>query len=436
MTVGDKVQYETPSGTLMLPKSIVDHIESGGMPVNAASSLAMTQPPLAPLTFSDEEISQNTIRNDAVDRSFLGKLETDAASGRKNAQQAAALGHHVAAKFEMGRGEIDRAIDDERTALRFAPEEPPLLMNLAYMHLKRSEFRESLEYLERARRVAANDPEVPKLAGWAYYGLNKVDQAVAEWKQSLAIRADPEVEAALAKAERDKKEEESYKENESRHFTLRYSGAAEPELAREVLRTLEAHYEAISSELNFTTPEPVGVILYTREAFTDITNAPSWVGALNDGRLRVPVQGLASVTPELSRVLKHELTHSFVEQMTHAKAPTWVHEGIAQWMEGKRSDGNAAALLQIYDAKQGATLSQLESSWMHFTPSAVDFAYAWSLATIEAIAATNGIGDVVRILDHIAAGETTETAVQNVLRQNYEELTEFTADYLRKRYGR
>ena len=63
-----------------------------------------------------------------------------------------------------------------------------------------------------------------KLAGWAYYGMNKMEQAVSEWKRSLALRADAEVQSALDKALRDKQEEESYKENESAHFTLRYSG--------------------------------------------------------------------------------------------------------------------------------------------------------------------------------------------------------------------
>ena len=180
-----------------------------------------------------------------------------------------------------------------------------------------------------------------KLAGWAYYGMNKMDQAVAEWKRSLALRADPEVQAALDKAQRDKQEEESYKENESTHFTLRYSGAAEPELARDVLRTLEAHFSEIESELDFTPPDSIGVVLYTQQAFADITRAPGWVGALNDGRIRVPVQGLTSMTPELSRVLKHELTHSFVGQKTRGRAPTWIQEGLAQWMEGKRSGDNA-----------------------------------------------------------------------------------------------
>src|SRR5207244_8941213 len=115
-----------------------------------------------------------------------------------------------------------------------------------------------------------------------------------------------------------KQEEESYKENESSHFKLRYSGAAAPALAREVLRTLERHFSAIESQLNFTPAEPIGVILYTQDAFSDITKAPSWAGALNDGRIRVPVQGLAGVESELSRGLEHELTHRFIAQETRS----------------------------------------------------------------------------------------------------------------------
>src|SRR5207253_381160 len=184
--------------------------------------------------------------------------------------------------------------------------------------------------------------DVPKLEGWAYYGLNKLDQAVAEWKRALALRPDQEVQVALDKALADKTEEESYKENESSHFKLRYSGAAAPALARDVLRTLERHFSAIESELNFTPPESIGVILYTQDAFSDITKAPSWAGAINDGRIRVPVQGLAGVDSELSRVLKHDPTHSFTAHKkrnacmsaapscTH-HAPARLQAGLAQW---------------------------------------------------------------------------------------------------------
>src|SRR5438034_6650977 len=136
-------------------------------------------------------------------------------------------------------------------SVSYAPDEPALLMNVAYIYLRRNEYKQALDYLERAKRVVPDNPDAAKLAGWAYYGLNQLDQAVAEWKHSLALRPDKELQGALEAALRDKKEEESYKENESSHFKLKYNGAAEPALARDVLRTLEAHFSAIESELNY-----------------------------------------------------------------------------------------------------------------------------------------------------------------------------------------
>jgi tetratricopeptide (TPR) repeat protein len=307
-------------------------------------------------------------------------------------------------------------------------------MNIAYLHLRRSEFKESLEYLDRARRIAPDNANVAKLAGWAYYGMNKLDQAVAEWERAQSLRPDPEVQAALDKAERDKRLEATFKENESAHFTLRYSGTAQPELARDILRTLEMHYNSIESELDYSPPDPIGVILYTQQAFEDITRAPGWVGALNDGRIRIPVQGLTSVTPDLSRVLKHELTHSFVGQKSRGRAPTWLQEGLAQWMEGKRSAEDAQTLVQIYDAKQYIPLSQLEGSWMSLSGDSAAYAYTWSLANVEYIIQSGGMSDLTRILDHLAHGESTEAALRSVLHTDYDGLMQSTAGYLRKGY--
>jgi tetratricopeptide (TPR) repeat protein len=439
---GDKVKYLTSAGELSLPKSIVDHIEKGGAvpmagsPGADAANLAIAPPSAQPVGSGDSDaIERAAVHDGAIDRQYIAKLESEAHGGTKQANFNAAMGHHAAATFEISHGDMEHALADERTALIFDPDEPALLMNVAYTHLRRSEYKQSLEYLERARRVAPDNPDVSKLAGWAYYGLNKLDQAVAEWKKALALRPDPEVQAALDKALRDKKEEENYKENESSHFALRYSGAAEPALARDVLRTLELHYSAIESELNYSPPDSIGVILYTQEAFADITKAPGWVGALNDGRIRVPVQGLTGVDQELSRVLKHELTHSFVGQKTHGRAPTWIQEGLAQWMEGQRSVENAAVLAQIHGDGHAAPLAKLEGSWMAMSGDNARYAYAWALANIEYIVQANGMGDVERILDRIGAGMDTEAALKEVLHGGYDDLMQSTADYLRKMYG-
>jgi tetratricopeptide (TPR) repeat protein len=436
---GDKIKYETSAGELALPKSIVDHVEKGGAiampgtPGGDAASLEITPPAMAPLT-GEAEVAQAAVHDGEVDRVYIAKLEGDARLGGTKAQAPAALAHHTAAMFELGHGDMERALTDERTALTYAPKDPTLLMNVAYLHLRRSEYTQSLEYLERARRVAPDNPDVPKLAGWSYYGMNKMDQAVAEWKRSLALRPDPEVQAALEKALRDKLEEDSYKENESEHFRLKYSGAAEPSLARDVLRTLELHFAAIESKLNFTPPDSIGVILYTQEAFADITKAPTWVGALNDGRIRVPVQGLTAMTPELSRVLKHELTHSFVGQKTRGHAPTWIQEGLAQWMEGQRSSQNAASLTQVYAAGHAASLGRLEGSWMALDSNTASYAYSWALANVEYIIETDGMADIERILDRLATGQPTEAALREVLHSDYADLSQSTNEFLRKNY--
>src|SRR5713101_7642280 len=436
---GDRVRYLTAAGELVLPKSIVDHIEKGGvvqMPgsrMAGAANLAMTPPALKP-TKANAEAERAAVHDGVVDREFLAAVASEARSGGAGANEKASIAYHAAAQLELVRGDVEHALDDERSALTYAPDNLVMLLDVAYLHLRLSEYKQALDYLQRAQRVGPDNPDVPKLTGWAYYGMSKLRQAVAEWERALRLKPDAEVQAALDKAKRDQQEEENYRENESSHFTLRYSGEAEPQLAREVLRALEMHFSAIESELNYTPPEPIGVILYTQQAFADITRAPGWAGALNDGRIRVPVQGLKQLTPDLSRVLKHELTHSFVRQKTRGHAPTWIQEGLAQWMEGKRGGEMAGALVQNCEQKQAKSLAELESPWIQLPVDEAAYAYAWALATIEYIVQVDGMGDVERILDRIATGNATETAVREVLRNDYAELMQATVHYLRKSY--
>lgn len=62
-------------------------------------------------------------------------------------------------------------------------------------------------------------------------------------------------------------------------------------------------------------------------------------------------------------------------------------------------------------------------------------AYAWSLANIEYIVQTDGMGDIERILDRIGSGSSTEAALREVLHSDYNDLMQSTAQYLRKTYG-
>jgi hypothetical protein len=140
---------------------------------------------------------------------------------------------------------------------------------------------------------------------------------------------------------------------------------------------------------------------------------------------------LVSVTPELGRVLKHELTHSFVGQKSHGRAPTWLQEGVAQYMEGRRTV-NVGALLDAANQGFVPTLAGLEGSWMGLSGSSAAMAYAWSLAVVEAMVQAGGISDLSRLLDRIASAPSIEEAVRDALHSDYADLQQQTIVYLRR----
>jgi tetratricopeptide (TPR) repeat protein len=435
-----QVSYETPSGNLSLPGSIVDRVVheaslegTAGTASDRAVNLTIAPPnALAP---SNDATARAAVRDGSIDTGLLDRLESEASANPSTTAVARVVAaENAAAQFEISVGDFEQAAEHYAAGLRFAPDNIGLLLQSAYLHLRRSEYSVALDFLDRARRIDPESADEAKLAGWAYYGLNRLPDAVSEWKRALALKPDAEVRNALEKAERDADEESSYREGESLHFRLVYNGAAEPELANGVLRTLETEFDEISSTLNYTPPEPIGVVLYTNQAFVDITRAPAWVGALNDGRIRVPVEGLSAVTDELARVLKHELTHSFVGQKTGGKCPVWLQEGIAQFMEGKRSRNAAAVLSSAYERHMEFSLASFETSWMNLPKENVAIAYAWSLAVVETIVTEDSMDDLGRILDRIAGQSSTEDAIHAVLRDSYADLMQSTVQYLRKAY--
>jgi tetratricopeptide (TPR) repeat protein len=432
---GDHISYETPAGTMSIPKEIVARIDRDNFGYTSAASAArqpLVSAPVVQPVRGYGEIAGLAVHDDSIDYTYLARVDGEARSGSREAVEKCAAAHYAAAQFLTGKGDADSAIEQYLQALVFDPASQPLLLNLAVLYLRDSQFTAALDPLERARRGAPDSADVAKLMGWAYYGANKLDEAVAEWKQAERLRPDPEVEGALAKAERDKQEEENYREGVTAHFALKYSGSAAPDLARGILRTLEQDFDDIQSLLDFTPPDSIAVILYTNQAFADITRAPSWAGAINDGRIRIPVQGLSEVTPDLARVLRHELTHSFVGQKTHMRAPTWVQEGVAQYIEGRRSAASAGTLLNVAGQGLPPRLEMLEGSWMGLSGDSASLAYSWSLAAIESIVAEGGMADVSRLLDHIATDRSTEDALRETLRGSYSDLDQQTLLFLHK----
>jgi tetratricopeptide (TPR) repeat protein len=264
--------------------------------------------------------------------------------------------------------------------------------------------REAIPYAERAVRLAPDSADALAVLGYAQFAADRPKDAIQSWKRSLALRPDASIQQVIARAEREASAESAYSERETGHFVLRYEGTHSSLAFRnQLLSTLESDYQQLSREFGGEPRSGIQVILYTDQAFFDVTQAPSWVGALNYGKLRIPLQGLDSITPDLARVLKHELTHSFVDQLSMGRCPQWLNEGIAQMMEPK-SLAHGPQLAQIFQMQQEISLNALEGGFVSLPAVQASLAYDESLAAVQYIHDRYGMSDLLRILKRLGDG--------------------------------
>ncbi|MFZ0759106.1 MAG: peptidase MA family metallohydrolase, partial [Candidatus Sulfotelmatobacter sp.] len=147
------------------------------------------------------------------------------------------------------------------------------------------------------------------------------------------------------------------------------------------------------------------------------------------------ISGLDSMTPELARVLRHELAHSFINQISAGRCPIWLHEGIAQMLEPKSLGSDGPQLAQLFKSQRNIPLNMLEGSFMRFSGSEAQLAYAESLATVSYINDAYGMGDIQRILQLLSQGSSTEAALRTTIHSDYGQLESEVGQYLSEKYG-
>jgi Tfp pilus assembly protein PilF len=432
---GPRVEYDVGDNTFAIPKSSVERIEAGGMPPEYASAGAAPKQDIPtfvpPANVKDEgEVSGKLIKDGQIDPDAL------AAAEQQGNPAYSAAAYFVAGKYELDHGNVSKARTYFDTALRFDGHNPTILNYYAALLVRTGNAAEALPYAQRAVDAAPDSADTLAVLGYAQFAADRTKDAIQSWKHSLQIRPDPVIKSMLEKAEREAQAEADFSQRESNHFTLRYEGNQTSEaFRRQLLMTLESEYEDLDRDLGSAPRESISVVLYTGQAFFDVTQAPSWSGAINDGKLRIPVEGLTSVTPELARVLKHELAHSFINNLSAGRCPQWLHEGIAQALEPKSLSAHGQRLAQLYGMQKEIPFNMLESSFMSFTSMEAVLAYDESLAAVQYIDDTHGRADLKRILELLAQGSSTEAALRTTIHSDYGQLETELGKYLADKYG-
>ena len=430
-----RIEYTIGENTFSIPKALVERIDTGpdaSVPVESRAVPPVDIPPVQeqPRLQVSEELKSQVIQHGQIDEAALRAIE-DAGGPEKSA-----AANFLVAEFEIKQNNLAAAGRYLETALHYQPDQSALLAQYAAVLIQLGRISESLSYAERATRSDPRSADAFDVLGYAYYRNNRNADAIIALKKSLALRPSPQVQEMVARMERESTTEADFREQESSHFVLHYEGSKAPDvLRRDLFNVLESQYTNLQNDLGASPRDSISVSLYTNQEFFDVTHAPAWTSALNDGKLRIPISGLTSMTPELARVLRHELTHSFISQITHEHGPQWLDEGLAQLEEPRSTTGMGRQLAALYGSGHQIPLNQLENSFLNYGADQAAVAYAESLAAVECIREKYGMSDLSRLLQRLGEGQPIESALRNTLHEGYAQLETELGDYLKGRYG-
>jgi hypothetical protein len=279
-----------------------------------------------------------------------------------------------------------------------------------------------------ARRATHIDPACPAcqaVHGDALAALGESAGAQGAYVKSLSLHHDPAVRQKLVGLP-------PHPGPSSRaRLRVRFDGGVDEPLGNAVLEAATAAYAELAAKLGFSPGRPVTIVLQTEAEFRD-GRVPGWAAGWNDGTVRLPVHGLQAVSPGVVRVLRHELAHSFVSARTAGNSPTWVQEGVAQWLEGDDPERADAELSEVARSRKLLPLLGLEGPFDGLPETTATLAYAESLSAIAHIGRSQGDEAIICLLAALGNGLSADEALPAALGIGYSELQEAWEAHLRR----
>jgi len=230
---------------------------------------------------------------------------------------------------------------------------------------------------------------------------------------------------ALARAAEDAVKD--HKEARSTHFLVRYP-AEDGVLVPYALETLEAAYAALASDLGFAAEMPIRVEFYRSPSDLAAVSSLSPAEVARTGtialckwaRLMVTTPRALSYGYPWLDSINHELVHYAVSHLSRDRAPVWMQEGLAKFMERRWREpagGRLAPAMEHLLAKalHGGKLISFDAMHpsMAKLPSAEDasLAFAEVATAIATLHAQGGMAALRAAINAVAAGVDARKAV-------------------------
>lgn len=394
---GKEVRYSISDGTVGIPKSMVAKIEKDPPP-----------PPTPPQTQTRASAQSDATLQQAV-QAMVNKTEPATSSAAQTAARYTKEGLDLANSRDL-TGALDRFQKAYQTS-----KDRNTTLNLALIYFALKDDWNAQLYFHEVLSMDSNDAIALDYLGEISWRGEDLHEAAEYWQKSLKIKDNPLIRAKLARSLKEQKASADYENTATRHFLIRYDGGtADSNLVRELTDFLEKECRDLSAQFDFYPSTPIVVVLYPAQQYYNVTDAPVWSGGANDGKIKLPIKGLNSLTDELRGVLTHELTHSFIDLKTSGNCPVWLQEGLAQYSEGKRinPEGNAA-LSTLITKNQLPSIIKLEGSFRGANRTVAGVLYLESLGFTQFLVERYQFYMINSLLEELSKGVTTAAAFEN-----------------------
>jgi tetratricopeptide (TPR) repeat protein len=209
------------------------------------------------------------------------------------------------------------------------------LYNDAVKFFEKNEFDLAREALNESLSLEPRNALALELLGEIENLQQDFKKAENYYKQSYLVSPSTRLRQKIEKIQKENSVEKDLDTYDEEHFIIKYRKGEQGYEGYWLKNLLRDSYRQISQDFGAYFNHKTTVLFYAGSEFRDVTGQSLWVGGLYDGKIRLPSYHQGFRELDLRAAAVHEMTHAFVASLSGARAPAWLHEGLAEYEQNK-----------------------------------------------------------------------------------------------------
>lgn len=304
----------------------------------------------------------------------------------------------------LKKGETLNAIDNFQRSLKVNPMNVYAMIDIAQAYYRNNNIKEAARFLESAYSM---DPDVP--------GLKEFFDKV---KSEAAVEAD-------------------LNQSISSHFVISSDEDIGKENIANIKLALENAYSRVGLFMGYFPKEKIPVIIYSEIKYQKIcAGKPYWAHASFDGKIRVPLADRIYSEEYLRKIIYHEFTHAVARELSRAKNPLWLSEGVSAYAEGFVEPKDRDFFRGYITRDTNLSTEIMPSSYSAIRTSRdANLCYREFYLAADFIIQRYGAGALCELMRGFASGKSADEALTACVGVNEAEFNKKLSMYVREKLG-